>query len=58
MSTATAVQAASRLFPYEKWGLRLPALARQYRENYPCPHILLKDFLEPAGAAENSRIAL
>ncbi|MFZ0761720.1 MAG: 2OG-Fe(II) oxygenase [Candidatus Sulfotelmatobacter sp.] len=45
MSTAPAVQAPAPLFPYERWGSRLPALARQYRENHPCPHILLKDFL-------------
>ena len=50
MSTAQAVQDrvhdTDRLFPYEKWGARLPALAGQYRENKPCPHILLEDFLE------------
>ena len=46
MSTAHAVQAPVRLFPYEKWDSALPALARQYRENHPCPHILLKDFLD------------
>jgi len=28
----------------------LPALVRQYRENQPCPHILLKDFLDPESA--------
>ena len=47
MSTAPAVQAASPLFPYERWVSALPALARQYRDNKPCPHILLKDFLGP-----------
>src|ERR1700730_18302116 len=52
MSTASAVQAPIRLFPYERWGSPLPALARQYRENKPCPHILLKDFLEPEIALE------
>src|SRR5229473_5498272 len=52
MSTAAAVQAAVRLFPYERWGSSLPGLARQYRENEPCPHILLKDFLEPETALE------
>jgi hypothetical protein len=46
MSTAPAVQAAARLFPYERWGPGMPFLARQYRENKPCPHILLNDFLE------------
>jgi hypothetical protein len=47
MSTAQAVQAPVRLFPYERWGSALSGLAKQYRDNQPCPHILLKDFLEP-----------
>jgi len=46
MSTAQVLQTAARLFPFERWSPRLPALARQYRENHPCPHILLKDFLD------------
>ena len=50
MSTAQAVhdcvQDTGRLFPYARWEARLPALARQYRENQPCPHVLLKDFLD------------
>ena len=54
MSTAQAVQElfqdTDRLFPYEKWRPRLSALAARYRENQPCPHILLKDFLAPATA--------
>jgi len=50
MSTAPAVRATVRLFPYERWGSLLPALVRQYRENQPCPHILLKDFLDPESA--------
>jgi hypothetical protein len=45
MSTARAIQPA-RLFSYEKWDDRLPVLARQYRENHPCAHILLQDFLD------------
>jgi 2OG-Fe(II) oxygenase superfamily len=47
MSTARAVQAIPRLFPYERWESRLPALTREYRENQPCPHVLLKDFIDP-----------
>jgi hypothetical protein len=54
MSTAQAVQRVAqdtdRLFSYEQWGARLPALATHYRANKPCPHILLKDFLEPSTA--------
>jgi len=52
MSIAQAVQAAVQLFPYEKWESRLPALIQQYRENKPCPHLLLKDFLDPEIAME------
>ncbi|MFZ0997378.1 MAG: 2OG-Fe(II) oxygenase [Candidatus Sulfotelmatobacter sp.] len=52
MSTASAVQTPVRLFPYERWGSPLPELARQYRENHPCPHLLLKDFLDPEVARE------
>jgi Rps23 Pro-64 3,4-dihydroxylase Tpa1-like proline 4-hydroxylase len=52
MSTAHAVQTPVRLFPYGKWESRLPALARQYSHNTPCPHILLKDFLDPDVALE------
>jgi len=48
MSTARAVAACERLFPYEKWNPQVEELARRYRNNYPCPHILLQDFLEPS----------
>lgn len=51
MSTARAVQASSRLFPYEKWSPQVGKLAKQYRENRPCPHILLESFLDPALAS-------
>jgi Rps23 Pro-64 3,4-dihydroxylase Tpa1-like proline 4-hydroxylase len=47
-----AVQDSDRLFPYHKWEARLPVLAGQYRENLPCPHILLKDFLDPEVALD------
>jgi len=46
MSTAIAVQSSFRLFPYERWGSPLSSLAKRYRENHPCPHILLTDFLD------------
>ena len=39
-------QPVSRLFSFEKWTPLLPALARQYRENQPCPHIQLTDFVD------------
>ena len=37
----------SRLFSFEKWTFPLPKLSRQYRENLPCPHIELADFIAP-----------
>jgi hypothetical protein len=55
MSSAQAVQAPARLFPYERWASALSDLARQYRENTPCPHILLPDFLEPEIALAMAR---
>jgi len=55
MSTAQAIQAPVRLFPYERWHAMLPSLAKQYRESPPCPHILLKDFLEPEIALAMAR---
>jgi hypothetical protein len=59
MSTARAVQefvqAGLRLFPYDKWGAELPLLARRYRENKPCPHILLEDFLDSGTALAMAR---
>lgn len=47
MSCLPAVQKPVTLFPYLKWGARLPVLAKQYRQNRPFPHIRLKDLLEP-----------
>jgi hypothetical protein len=55
MSTAPAIQSFSRPFPYHKWTPALPKLARQYRENRPFPHVLLKGFLEPEIAREVAR---
>jgi hypothetical protein len=43
-------QGAVRLFPYEKWEPRLHGLAKDYSENRPYPHVLLKDFLDPETA--------
>jgi hypothetical protein len=50
MATAQAVHNTEPLFSYDAWGERLPALAKQYRENVPCPHILLEGFLDPSAA--------
>ncbi len=47
MSAAPVVQASVRIFPHKKWEAALAELAKRYRENQPCPHILLKDFLDP-----------
>ncbi len=46
MSTARALQVSSRLFPLEMSRSRLYVLAKQYRENWPCPHLLFENFLE------------
>lgn len=40
----------ARLFPYEKWTPSLASLARKYRENQPCPHIHLPDFVDTGTA--------
>jgi len=50
MAALYAVPRTERLFDYERWEATLPVLAEQYRRNYPCPHILLKDFLDPQAA--------
>ncbi|HET6177740.1 MAG TPA: 2OG-Fe(II) oxygenase [Candidatus Sulfotelmatobacter sp.] len=55
MSTAQALRAPARLFPFERWSPKVSVLARHYRENHPCPHILLEDFLEPEVALEMSK---
>lgn len=46
MATARAVPASRRLFSYEKWAPHTLSLARQYQLNRPCPHILLREFLD------------
>lgn len=45
MSSARALPMPARLFSFERWSPHLAALARRYRENQPCPHILLENFL-------------
>ena len=55
MSTARIAAAQTRLFPFQRWQRLLPELAEQYRRNHPCPHVLLKNFLEPDIALEISR---
>jgi 2OG-Fe(II) oxygenase superfamily len=46
------VNLVTRLFPYEKWFSQLSSLRRQFRENQPCPHVHLSEFLEATVAAE------
>jgi hypothetical protein len=50
MTAAHAVPRITRLFAYEKWAAFVSRLAPQYRENHPCPHILLENFLDPETA--------
>jgi 2OG-Fe(II) oxygenase superfamily len=55
MSTAPAVETAPRLFPFEKWGPQASSLARKYRDNKPCPHLLMEGFISPATALAAAR---
>jgi 2OG-Fe(II) oxygenase superfamily len=50
MATAHAIPETASFFSYQKWERQLPDLSRRYRENKPCPHILLRDFLNPETA--------
>jgi len=47
MPPVRLIQDVAALFPFERWQWDLPGLAEKYRHNQPCPHILLKDFLDP-----------
>jgi len=44
-SSAPQVQASVGFFAYAKWEPELTALAKQFRDNHPYPHIRLVDFL-------------
>jgi Rps23 Pro-64 3,4-dihydroxylase Tpa1-like proline 4-hydroxylase len=50
MATAHAIPETASFFSYQKWERELPDLSRRYRDNKPCPHILLKNFLNPQTA--------
>ncbi len=39
-------QPVEPFFPYDRWQVRLPDLARTYRANLPYPHIRLTEFLD------------
>ena len=47
----TASYAATGLFPYARWRAALPALARQYPQRQPFPHVHLVDFFDADVAA-------
>lgn len=55
MTALHAVARTQQLFDYERWDASLPELSRQYRANHPCPHILLKDFIDEHTAAVMAR---
>jgi len=40
------------IFSYSNWNLALPLLAQEYRDNDPCPHIRIMDFINPEFAEE------
>jgi Rps23 Pro-64 3,4-dihydroxylase Tpa1-like proline 4-hydroxylase len=52
MATATIGAEKMRMFPYERWSAKLPALKKQYRGAVPFPHIHLEDFIETGLARE------
>jgi Rps23 Pro-64 3,4-dihydroxylase Tpa1-like proline 4-hydroxylase len=52
MALAATVASQNLLFPYDKWTAQLPSLSLRYRNNQPCPHILLEDFVNPNVAIE------
>ena len=52
-ASALIVEKRISVFPYRQWSSRLRSLSRQYRENAPVPHLLLKDFLD----RETARLA-
>jgi hypothetical protein len=55
MSCLPALAKDERLFPYWRWSVQLPALAKQYREGNPIPHLRLADFLDPEVALTVAR---
>jgi Rps23 Pro-64 3,4-dihydroxylase Tpa1-like proline 4-hydroxylase len=55
MPQARFAQEVAGLFPFERWQWELPNLAEEYQRNKPCPHIFLKNFLDPEVALELAR---
>lgn len=53
-ATARILKDSASFFQYDQWYSELPVLRRQYRENPPIPHLLLKDFID----SETARMAL
>jgi hypothetical protein len=53
-ATARILKNSASAFPYDQWYSELPILRRQYRENAPIPHLLLRDFID----GETARMAL
>jgi hypothetical protein len=43
------------LFPYLKWSSQVSSLRRQFRQNQPCPHVHLEEFLDPEIAVALAR---
>ena len=52
MAVAASIFKPTSVFDYERWSLELSRLRRLYRDNPPCPHILLQDFIAPESAWE------
>ena len=45
-ASAPIFEKLTSAFPYVRWSSQMPSLIRQYEENAPIPHILLRDFLD------------
>ena len=52
MASRVLASRVREIFPYSKWSVQAPALARQFRENQPYPHLHLKGVLETDIAAQ------
>ena len=52
MSCMQVVGKPAPVFPYWKWSPQASTLAKQYKQNSPIPHILLRDFLDAETATQ------
>lgn len=55
MPSVRFAQEMAGLFPFDRWQWELSNLSERYQRNRPCPHILLKNFLDSETALEMAR---